>query len=718
MSKKPVSAFHKTSSGLISPKIKPIHLDRLAIVYVRQSTPQQILDHKESTQRQYALKDYAVALGWPAERVLVIDEDQGQSGSSSLNRLGFQRLLAEVGLDHVGLILGIEMSRLARSCKDWHQLLELCGIFRTLLGDQDGIYDPTEFNDRLLLGLKGTMSEAELHILKGRMRQGMLNKVKRGEVFVGVPIGYLKVSRDEIVIDPDQQAQDVVRLVFDQFDRLGTIRKVSYYLREKGIKIGVRPPGTNQLEWREASNDAVRTILTHPIYAGYYRYGYRQRDPRRHDPSKPGGGKRVMSPDEYLALIPDRCPAYITKDRYEANQKRIAENRSRLESKGAPREGSSLLAGLVVCGRCGRRMSVHYSGKYRILRYTCMSGKEECPRPCTHGFAGRCLDQMISEQVLTAMKPGALEMSLAAAKDVLKERERLEKNWCQRLERAQYEVTLAERRYQAVDPENRLVARTLEQAWERALENERALQEEHARFRQTQSGTLNPREMEEVRALAQDLPALWKAATTTAADRQRIIRFLVQRVVVNVQGTSDKVSVTLEWIGGHCTSHEITRPVLRYQQQEGFDVLLKRIRDLRKAGLSYADVANQLNAEGYRPTKQIEKFNGDLVSLIVRKNTPGWKPTLKASRELLKKNEWFVLDLSEKLGIPKNTLHAWMRRGRVHFRRLKGYRAPIICWADKDELARLRKLYEAPHGWWDPPLPKELVTPKRRPKGK
>ena len=716
MSKKPVSASGKITV-LISPKIKPVHLDRGAVVYVRQSTPQHIADHKESTERQYALKDHAIALGWPAERVLIIDEDQGQSGSSSMNRLGFQRLLAEVGLDHVGLILGIEMSRLARSCKDWHQLLELCGIFRTLLGDQDGIYDPTDFNDRLLLGLKGTMSEAELHILKGRMRQGMLNKVKRGEVFLGVPIGYLKVSQDEIVIDPDQQAQDVVRLVFDQFDRLGTIRKVSCYLQEKGIKIGVRPPGTTQLEWRKASHDAVRTILTHPIYAGYYRYGYRQCDPRRHDSSK-RGGRRVMSSDAYLAFIPDRCPAYISKDRYEANQKRIAENRSRMESKGAPREGSSLLAGLVVCGRCGRRMSVHYGGKHRVLRYACKSEKEECPRPCAHGFAGRCLDQMVAEKVLAAMKPGALEMSLAAAKDVLKERERLEKNWQQRLERARYEVTLAERRYQAVDPENRLVTRTLEQTWEKALENERTLQEEHARFRQTQSGTLNPHEMEEVRALAEDLPALWEASTTTAADRQRIIRFLVQRVAVNVQGTSDKVHVNLEWIGGHCTSHEITRPVLRYQQKEGFDHLLKRIRELRKEGLSCREIAEQLNAEGLRPAKQTEKFHRDLVSAIIRKNTPGWKPTLKASRDLLKKDEWFVLDLTEKLGIHKSTLHAWMRRGLIHFRKLQGYRAPVICWADKDELARLRKLYKTPHGWWDPPLPKELVTPKRRPKGK
>ena len=276
-----------------SPKIQPWHLDRLAIVYVRQSTAQQVAENRESTDRQYALVNRAIELGWSPDRILVIDEDQGKSGATAEDRLGFQRLLAEVGLDHVGLILGLEMSRLARSCKDWHQLIELCAIFRVLLADQDGLYDPTDHNDRLLLGLTGIMSEAELHLLRGRMRQGLLNKVRRGEVFLGPPVGYVRSPNGGFDFDPDEQARAVVRLVFDQFERLGTIRKVLRYLLTNDIRIGIRPhtgPNRGQLEWRVPTRDTVTDILPHPIYAGYYCFGRRQTDPRRRR-SRGGGGR-------------------------------------------------------------------------------------------------------------------------------------------------------------------------------------------------------------------------------------------------------------------------------------------------------------------------------------------------------------------------------------------------------------------------------------------
>jgi DNA invertase Pin-like site-specific DNA recombinase len=297
-------------------KIQAWHLDRLAIVYVRQSTPQQVAANRESTDRQYALAGRAIALGWPPERVLVIDEDQGKSGATAEGRLGFQRLLAEVGLDHVGLILGLEMSRLARSCKDWHQLIELCAIFRVLLADQDGLYDPTDHHDRLLLGISGVMSEAELHVLRGRMRQGLLNKARRGEVFLGPPVGYVRAPDGGFDLDPDEQARGAVRLVFDQFERLGTIRKVLRHLLAHDIRIGIRPdagPDRGQLEWRLPTRDTVTKILTHPVYAGYYCYGRKRTDPRRKKPGRRWSGRVVVPPEEYLALIPDRCPAYITQ---------------------------------------------------------------------------------------------------------------------------------------------------------------------------------------------------------------------------------------------------------------------------------------------------------------------------------------------------------------------------------------------------------------------
>jgi DNA invertase Pin-like site-specific DNA recombinase len=329
------SASRRTSpcptSG--SPKVQSWHLDRLAIVYVRQSTAQQVAENRESGDRQYALAQRAVHLGWPADRVLVIDDDQGKSGATAEGRLGFQRLLAEVGLDHVGLILGLEMSRLARSCKD------------------------SDHNDRLLLGLTGIMSEAELHVLRSRMRQGLLNKVRRGEVFLWPPVGYVRSPSGGFDFEPDEQARAAVVMVFDQFDRLGTVRKVLRYLVTNGIRLGIRPhcgPNRGHLEWREPTRDTVMAILRRPVYAGYYSYGERQTDPRRRQPGHRWSGRVVVPVEDYLALIPDKVPAYISRERYEANLGKLAENRARIESKGAVREGPSLLAGLVVCGRCGR----------------------------------------------------------------------------------------------------------------------------------------------------------------------------------------------------------------------------------------------------------------------------------------------------------------------------------------------------------------------------
>jgi DNA invertase Pin-like site-specific DNA recombinase len=720
----PISAAtNRTDKGQVeaglsrSPKLQPWHLDRLAVVYVRQSSPQQVAENRESTDRQYALAHRAVELGWPPDRVLVIDDDQGKSGTTAEGRLGFQRLLAEVGLDHVGLILGIEMSRLARSCKDWHQLLELCALFRTVLADPDGLYDPTDHNDRLLLGLTGIMSEAELHVLRGRMRQGLLNKVRRGEVFLWPPVGYVRAPEGGFDFDPDEQARATVRLVFDQFERLGTVRKVLRYLLAQGIRLGIRPhagPNRGQLEWRAPTRDTVTAILRRPVYAGYYSYGQRQTDPRRRTPGRRWSGRVPVPPEEYLALIPDKVPAYITPDRYEANQRRLAENRARTESKGAPREGPSLLAGLVICGRCGKRMSVHYSGRERILRYTCVTGVADARKTCRHALAGRVLDRLVADRVLAALQPGALELSLAAAEDVIRERTALDANWRQRVERARAAAARIERQYQVTEPENRLVGRTLERRWEEALQEVRRLDEEYARFRQAQPTALTRHEVDQIRDLARDLPTLWGAPTTTSADRQQIIRFLVERVEVAVEGVSDRVLVTITWAGGQSTRHEVTRPVGRYEQTADFDRLMARVRELRAAGLSFAAIAEPLNAEGYRPPKCAERFHKDIVGRLLKRRTPGGPPEAAMDRDVLGQHEWFVVDLAKRLGVGKTTLHAWLQRGWVRYRRLPGYRGRCVCWVDAEELARLERLARAPRGWWDPP-PSELTTPKPRP---
>jgi DNA invertase Pin-like site-specific DNA recombinase len=707
------------SSVWASTKLQAHHRDRLAIVYVRQSTAQQVLENKESTARQYALVELAIELGWAPDRIEVIDEDQARSGSTAEGRHGFHRLLAEVGLDHVGIIFGIELCRLARSNKDWHQLIELCGIFRTVLADHDGLYDPTDFNDRLLLGLRGMMSEAELHILRGRMYEAVLNKARRGDLYHLPPIGYVKLPAGEFAIDPDEQVQGVVRLVFDEFDRRGTERGVLRYLFLQGIKMPIRPhagPNRGNLEWRRPTRDAVNTILHHPLYAGIYRYGHRQVDPRRKDPERPGSGRVVVEPENYHALIPNRCPAYITMERYERNQKRILDNQCHAASKGAPRAGPSLLAGVAHCGRCGRRLMVHYSGKDGMLRYTCRYAKDTCDTAPCMSISGKVLDQLVAEKILSALEPAALELSLRATDDLQKEREQLDRNWKQRLERCRYEAERAERQYRVVEPENRLVVRELERRWEAALQELQQLEKEYARVRQAQPATLTVKERDLIRSLSKNLPLLWHAPTTTPEDRQRIVRLLLERVVVLIQGSSDRADVTMHWAGGFTSQHELTRPVLRYDQMVDYERLLSRIEELQSQGLSFAKIAEQLNQEGFRPAKRADKFHSDLVSRLARK-LRGHQPGAKAHahREFLKENEWLAIDFAAKLEMPKNTLFSWIRRGWVHVvRQLPGYRGRLICWADADELDRLGRLRQTKHGWWDPPLPAELTTPKVR----
>jgi DNA invertase Pin-like site-specific DNA recombinase len=466
--------------GGVASKLQDHHLRRLAIVYVRQSHPQQVAEHIESTARQYALVERAIAYGWAPDRVVVIDEDQGQSGQSLVTRLGFQRVLAEVSLDHVGLILGLELSRLARSNKDWHQLLELCALFRTLLADADGLYNPTDYNDRLLLGLHGMMSEAELHLLKGRMAEGVRHKAKRGELLNHPPLGYVRGPDGDYQLDPDAQAQRVVRLIFDVFEQQGSLHGLLRALVAHDIRVPIRPhygPNRGQLEWRRPTRMTLQSLLHHPIYAGAYRWGYRKVDPRKQQPGRRSTGRTVNPPEACDVLIHARFPAYISWQRFEAIQQRLADNRAAADALGAPRDGASLLGGLLRCGRCGRRLQPIYSSKASRLRYMCWRAAIDYGAPVCVSLSGACLDTFVEEQILQVLQPAALELSVAAEQALRADRERLEGHWQQRLERARYDADRAARQYRAVEPENRLVARELEQCWEAALRHEQQEQE-------------------------------------------------------------------------------------------------------------------------------------------------------------------------------------------------------------------------------------------------
>jgi DNA invertase Pin-like site-specific DNA recombinase len=699
-------------------KVRDHHLDRKAIVYVRQSSPQQVAEHKESTARQYALADVAVALGWPRDRVEIVDADQGRTGQTVEGRRGFQHILAELSLDHVGILLGLDASRLARSDPDWVPLVRSCGLFHALLGDYDGLYDPTDFNDRLLLGLKGIMSEAELHFLRARMHEGRLNKARRGELFNHPPIGYVRELGRGFVLDPDEQAREVVRLVFDQFDRQGTLRGLLHYLVHHEIRLPVRPhfgPDRGKLEWHRPNRETLQNILHHPIYAGYYRHGHRATDPRRKVPGRPGTGRTINKPEDCLVLLEDRCPAYITAGRFRANQRRLEANRARTDAAGAVRQGPSLLGGILRCGRCGHRMMVAYRGRASHLRYSCDRARVDYAEPLCQSLTGRVLDELVAAQVLAALEPSALELNLAAADDLEQERARLHRNWQQQAERARYEAERARRQYDAVEPENRLVVRELERRWEEALKEQRRLDEEYARFGSTRPKVLSACERDQIRALAHDLPGLWHASTTTPADRQRIIRLVVNEVVVAVRGESEWVDVTIHWAGGTSSRHELVRPVRRYEQMADYGRLVSRIDELRAAGQTLAEVAERLNREGFHPPKRSARFTGGTVARLLAKwGRTGPRPRVVAGPGVLGEDEWLLTDLARRLEIPRNTLHRWVRVGWVHARKLPTPGGHWVIWADADELDRLSRIRTCPRGWSDEQVFSSLINPKPR----
>ena len=491
------------------PKIATEHLNRLAVVYVRQSTARQVIEHQESTRLQYQLVDRAVALGWAKDRVLVIDDDLGLSGATAEGRSGFQRLLAEVSLNHVGLVLGIEMSRLARSNKDWHQLLELCGIFRCLLADQDGLYDPGDFNDRLLLGLKGTMSEAELHILRGRMLAGSRNKAKRGELITHLPFGYVRSATGDVILDPVTEAQEVVHLVFRKFEELASARAVVRYLRTNDIRLPIRPKHgerKGELDWREARYSTINQMLHNPTYAGTYTYGRFQQDPRSRHLGK-GPARFRAGIEDWEVVIHDRFPAYIGWQQYLANLDTLKKNCRQFSASGVPRNGAALLAGLLVCGRCGRRLYVHYKPGKRDPAYMCQGESTRLAERSCQRIMAPCLDALVGRLLLEAVQPAAIELAIAAASAEQDDAVVAEQQWEDRLALAEEAARVAQLRFESVDPTNRLVASSLERDWEQRLSEIRALTEEHSRRSVAQNKT-NQVGIDLVRDLSARIPGL------------------------------------------------------------------------------------------------------------------------------------------------------------------------------------------------------------------
>ncbi len=625
-------------------KVTPDHLRRHAYLYVRQSSLHQVQGNRESTKRQYDLKRRAQALGWSSEQIVVIDEDLGVSGATGSKRKGFQRLGAEVGLGHVGVVMGLEVSRLARNSSDWHRLLEICALSETLILDEDGIYDPTHFNDRLLLGLKGTMSEAELHVLRARLIGGQMNKARRGELWIRPPIGYVYDRNQRLVLDPDRQIQDMVRLLFDTFRRTGSALAVVRYFSTNGIlwprriTTGVR---AGDVVFEPLEHSRVLQVLHNPRYAGAYVYGRtRQRkigvDGQIH--------YRRLAREEWKVFLPNAHPGYISWEEFEANQAKLLDNANGYgpdRRKSPPREGIALLQGLVVCGICGRRMTVRYYTRkgHPVPDYVCQRRGIQTAQPVCQVIPGTGLDEAVAQVVLGSVTPAALEVTLQVYEDLKARRAEIDRLRRARVERAREESELAQRQYMLVRPENRLVADSLEGLWNEKLVQLAQAEEDYARAAKTEGSELTAEDRDRIQALASDLPRLWKDPRTSARDRKRMIRLLIEDVTLNRDKT---IQINIRWKGGSTTS--LDRPLPR-NATELFTTPASIIEQVRALAANETDtqIAQRLNTRGLRSARgkaftrisvQTIRTTYGIESLAHRLRKAGWLTCTQMAEQL------------------------------------------------------------------------------------
>jgi DNA invertase Pin-like site-specific DNA recombinase len=563
------------------------HVERKACVYVRQSSLAQVQHHRESTQRQYDLRKRAVSLGWTPAQVETVDDDQGQSGASAEGRSGFQRLVSEVALGRVGAVLGLEVSRLARSCADWYRLLEVAALAGTLIVDEDGVYDPNHYNDRLLLGLKGTLSEAELHFLKSRMIGGRRNKARRGAFRIRLPVGYVW-DEGQIRLDPDERIQNVVKLFFACFERVGSAAGVARYFADQS-QVFPHRDGWGSLDvaanWGALGLSRAVAILHSPIYAGVYAYARKQG--HEEDPEDLGAGGRIV--------IPGTHPGYITVEQYEKNRARLVANRNLFAGtryKGRAREGPSLLQGIVLCGRCGRHMSIKYERNGSVL-YECRL--RQTSRRCQN-VRGRHVEPLVEEVVLGTLSREQLELAVSTLEKFAERARELDRQWSDRVEAARYEAERAARRYHRVEPENRLVARTLEREWNARLEELERLEKEYVEVKRKPPFELSSAQREKILALAQDLPRLWRAATTHQSQRKEVLRLLIEDVTVSNVDEPWSISVAIQWKTGAVSRDVAKRPLPHPKTPPE---VLSRIHALYE-GKTDEEIAALLNVEGYR----------------------------------------------------------------------------------------------------------------------
>ncbi len=638
-------------------KVTADHLKRDAYLYVRQSTIRQVFENTESTRRQYALRQRAVSLGWPVERVIVIDSDLGQSGASGVDREGFKKLVSEVGLGHAGIVLGLEVSRLARNSTDWHRLLEICALSDTLILDEDGLYDPSHFNDRLLLGLKGTMSEAELHVLRARLQGGIRNKARRGELKSPLPVGLTYDQQDHVVLDPDRQVQQALRTLFQTYERAGSACAVVRFFRAQSLLFPRRlrrGPNKGQLVWGPLGHTRVLQTLHNPRYAGAFVYGrFRMR--------KNSNGRdsvQKLPQEQRHTLLPDTHPGYITWEQFQQNQQRFREYAQAYgldRRKSPPGQGPALLQGLVVCGICGQRMTVRYHKRNGRLDtdYLCQRHGIEYAQPICQSVPGAGIDQAIGELLVQMIEPVTLEVALAVQQELQSRLDEADQLRHQQVERARYEADLAQNRYMQVDPNNRLVADSLEADWNEKLRALTEAQERYEQQCQADRVIFDEQSKARVLSLATDFPRLWRDPQTPDRERKRMVRLLIEDVTLI---KAKQITAQVRFKGGSTQTLTLPIPLPAGEaRRTGEDVVreIDRMLDHHKD----AQIASRLNQRGLR-----SGTGGAFTSNIVARIRRNYR--LKSRHNRLRNAGMLSLaEIAEQLSVTPGTIKIWRDHG-------------------------------------------------------
>lgn len=670
-------------------KITEQHRNRPAYIYVRQSTNAQVLHHQESTERQYALRTMALELGWNESAIRTLDRDLGMTGSEMTRREDFKTLVADVSMGQVGAVFALEVSRLARSNLDWHRLLELCAFTATLVIDEDGCYDPSDFNDGLLLGLKGAMAQAELHFLHARLQGGKLNKAKKGDLRFPLPVGYSHDEQGRIVPDADAEVRGAVEMVFRLFRETGSAYAVVHRFTERGLRFPKRAYGgawDGKIIWGRLSHSRVLGVLKNPSYAGMYvfgRYQYRREINLAGEVRK--RMQAVAMPDWRVSLQQHHA-GYITLEQFVKNRERLQKNRTNGEGtvlSGPAREGLALLQGLLLCGNCGHALTVRYRGNGGICpAYQCNRLRREglATRSC---MVFRCdlLDGVIAEEMLKALQPAELELALAVLNELESRDQSIMRQWQMRLERAEYEVALAERRYQEVDPANRLVAGTLERRWNDALVHLEDLKKEAAEFQRQEAHVATPEQKAQVLALARDLPRLWHAPTTRSKDRKRMLRLLIKDITVDKPASQKQLRVHIRWQGGACSDVSVQLPLNIADRVRYPSAVVEKVREL--AGhLPDGEIADQFNREGHVSAKG-QPYTVKIIQWIrCRYRIP--------PAEFKRTEELTVRQVAERFGTSDQVVYYWIEHGVIQSRRINHGMPHWITLSEQDEL-RLRE---------------------------